>query len=237
MSEISNRYRQSALVMEAVFGGFCLVMAVYNFFYSTPYYVFLSLLGLALDFLPAIIEKVLAIKTDYLLRMAANLYIFMTFGIGMIFNGYDRIPYYDKVMHTITGVAFGLCGVIAFYVLKPREKGKIQVKKTEFWQAAFFALGFSTIVSVSWEIIEFVLNLILHNDPQKVAETGVTDTMMDMIVCMIGTLVFWLPMKAYYNNGRTGLLMGIFESFRESNQHQIPERAETVRKRKKNKKK
>ena len=51
---------------------------------------------------------------DYLLRLISYLYLFLVYGIGMIFNGYDRIPLYDKVMHTLTGVVFGLCGLIAF---------------------------------------------------------------------------------------------------------------------------
>lgn len=217
MGELSIKYSLKSKSLEIGFAVFCVVMAVYNAFYSTPYYVFLSCLGLTLAFLPRIIEKVLRMQTDHLLRTVSYLYIILTFGIGMIFNGYDKIPYYDKVMHTLTGVAFGLCGLIAFYFLKPRQNGKIVVDKAEFWQAAFFSLGFSTIVSVSWEIIEFVLNIILHNDPQHVLETGVTDTMLDMIVCMIGTLLFWFPMYRYYQSGKTGMLMGVFESFCQSN--------------------
>ena len=65
--------------------------------------------------------------------------------------------------------------------------------------------------------MEFVLDLILHNDPQHVLDTGVHDTMMDMIVCMVGALLFWLPMHSYYTKGKCGLLMGVFESFCHSN--------------------
>ncbi len=82
------------------------------------------LLGLALVFVPRIAEWVLHLQKDYLLRLTSYLYLFLVYGIGMIFNGYDRIPLYDKVMHTLTGVVFGLCGLIAFYFLKPKQNGK-----------------------------------------------------------------------------------------------------------------
>ena len=42
MNEISSRYNQASQLLEVGFGIFCVVMAVYNLFFSTPYYVFLS---------------------------------------------------------------------------------------------------------------------------------------------------------------------------------------------------
>lgn len=141
MSSISNRYQRSSRLLEGALAVFCAAMAVYNFFFSTPYYVFLSLLGLLIVFVPRLVELVLRLHADYLLHLASHLYILFVYGIGMIFNGYDRIPGYDKVMHTITGVVFGLCGLIVFYLLKPKEQGEMKVEKGEFWQAALFAAG------------------------------------------------------------------------------------------------
>lgn len=217
MDLISQKYQKPSLFLEAGFAAFCVVMAGYNFFCSTPYYVFLSFLGLALSFVPRIIEKVLKLKADYLLRFATHLYILLTYGIGMIFNGYDKIPYYDKVMHTLTGVVFGLCGLIAFAFLKPGDGEKKDFDREEFPVAAVFSLGFATVISVGWEIVEFVINLVLHNDPQHVLDTGVTDTMMDMIVCLIGSLIFWIPMYRYCRSKKGSLLMDVFESFRQTN--------------------
>lgn len=217
MNEISSRYNQASQLLEVGFGIFCVVMAVYNFFFSTPYYVFLSLLGLILTFAPRIIEWVIHLRKDALVRLTTHLYIVLTYGIGMIFNGYDRLPGYDKVMHTLTGVIFGLCGLIAFYVLKPRREGHIVIEREEYWQAAFFSAGFASLIAVGWEIVEFVINLVLHNDPQHVLDTGVNDTMLDLIVCLIGSLLFWLPMHRYYHSGKKGLLMGVFDSFLQTN--------------------
>ena len=204
MSSISNRYQRSSRLLEGALAVFCAAMAVYNFFFSTPYYVFLSLLGLLIVFVPRLVELVLRLHTDYLLHLASHLYILFVYGIGMIFNGYDRIPGYDKVMHTITGVVFGLCGLIVFYLLKPKEQCEMKVEKGEFWQAALFAAGMAAMIAIGWEIVE-------------------NDTMWDMIVCMAGAVLFWIPMRRYYTTGKTGILMGVFESFRQSNLHREQE--------------
>ena len=87
------------------------------------------------------------------------------------------------------------------------------VCKEEFWQAAVFSAGIAAIIAIGWEIVEFVLDLILHNDPQHVLDTGVNDTMMDMIVCMVGALLFGCRCTATMPKGKRGLLIGIFESF------------------------
>lgn len=175
MSSISNRYQRSSRLLEGALAVFCAAMAVYNFFFSTPYYVFLSLLGLLIVFVPRLVELVLRLHADYLLHLASHLYILFVYGIGMIFNGYDRIPGYDKVMHTITGVVFGLCGLIVFYLLKPKEQGEMKVEKGEFWQAALFAAGMAAMIAIGWEIVEYCIDLVLHNDPQHVLDTGVND--------------------------------------------------------------
>ena len=49
-----------------------------------------------------------------------------------------------------------------------------------------------------WEICEYVLSLVVHNDPQMVAATGIQDTMLDMIVCTIGALLMLIPYYFYY---------------------------------------
>lgn len=217
MKEISRCYQKQSLFVEFGFGIFCIIMAMYNWFFSTPYYVFLSCLGLLLTFVPRIIEKVLRLKQDDTLRLAIHLYIVLTYGIGMIFNGYSRLYLYDKLMHTLTGAVFALGGLIAFYLLKPRRAGKRKVEAGEFWQAAIFTTGIAALVAIIWETVEYVINLVLHNDPQHVLTTGVTDTMMDMIVCLVGAVLFWIPMYQYYRRGRKGILMGVFDSFYQTN--------------------
>ena len=43
--------------------------------------------------------------------------------------------------------------------------------------------------------------------------TGVADTMIDMIVCTLGSLILLFPMYLYYRRGKTSFFMGIVETF------------------------
>ena len=62
-----------------------------------------------------------------------------------------------------------------------------------------------------WEICEYTLDLVVHNDPQKVLTTGIHDTMQDMIVCTIGALLMFIPYYLYYKKKKVGFIMGGFE--------------------------
>ena len=53
-----------------------------------------------------------------------------------------------------------------------------------------FILGLVALVAVSWEIFEFVCDKIFKKDAQYVQKTGVDDTMTDMIVALVGAILF-----------------------------------------------
>lgn len=54
-----------------------------------------------------------------------------------------------------------------------------------------------------WEIGEFCLAPICGRDRQNVADTGVADSVIDMIVCLLGTIGA-LPLADRYARGRPG---------------------------------
>ena len=58
------------------------------------------------------------------------------------------------------------------------------------WFNILFIIAFSALCAFAWETFEFVCNLLVGGDAQRVAETGVTDTMLDMIVAFIGAVLF-----------------------------------------------
>lgn len=213
MESISQSYRLPSRRFALVLGVMGVGLTVYNALFSTPYYIMLSAASLLFIALPFAFEKVLGLKPDYLLHFTIYSYSFLTFMVGMVFNGYSRIPYYDKAMHTITGLVFGLCGMIFYYMLKPQRR----LDKEECPIVCLFSVSFAMLIAVLWEILEYVLNFILHNDAQKVAATGVNDTMLDIIVCLIGALVLCVPIVQYYHKSKTGFFMKLFQSFYDTN--------------------
>lgn len=195
--------------VSAFFVLFGLGMAVYNLIYSTPYYIMLSLASILFAFLPAVAFRLLRIRPVYSLTLISDAFCFLAFTIGMVFHGYTTIPLYDKLVHTLSGIFFAFLGLGIYYLLK-QEKA---IEQKDGGQAILFMISFSALIAVIWEVFEYILNFILHNDPQKVLTTGVNDTMLDMIVCLVGAVLFVFPVYRYYRKGKTGIFMGAFEVF------------------------
>ena len=78
--------------------------------------------------------------------------------------------------------------------------------------AYFFVFFASMAVAALFEITEFTLAPLLNRDLQHVLQTGVQDTMMDMIVCLAGTVLFILLM-VFRSHGHRELLTGAAEAF------------------------
>ena len=90
----------------------CLWGIIDSFLHSTPYYMGLSLLSPLFLLIPPLFWKITRLKPAYLISLTINLFSFLAFVIGIAFRGYGRFPFYDKVVHTLSGVVFGLLGVI-----------------------------------------------------------------------------------------------------------------------------
>ena len=74
----------------------------------------------------------------------------------------------------------------------------------------------SMAVAGLWEICEYGVHALTGRDVQHVLDTGVSDTMQDMIVCMIGTL-FYVGCVIRRYRGKPNALTDAAESFVEVN--------------------
>ena len=82
---------------------------------------------------------------------------------------------------------------------------------------AITSFSVSMAIAGLWEIGEYLISLFFPCDPQRVAETGVSDTMQDLIVCMIGALL-WLPfLYRFYRKDKADFLMNCLLIFFKKN--------------------
>ena len=51
-----------------------------------------------------------------------------------------------------------------------------------------FILSFTSLCACLWEVFEFTCNALVGGDAQRVALTGVSDTMWDIIVALFGAI-------------------------------------------------
>ena len=98
-------------------------------------------------------------------RLSTGLYLFCMFYaigpmLGVCYNFYYRISWWDKMLHIFGGLAFALFGIYLFELLGGEGKRKRLV-------AALFALCFSIAVSAVWEFAEFGADQFLGMDMQS----------------------------------------------------------------------
>ncbi len=127
-------------------------------------------------------------------QLETYIYIFSYLGwtLGGAASVYSLIPGFDKLVHCLSGVFVGILA-LAFYEMLERRHSKEGANSAT---PCFFVFFASMAVAGMFELCEFALTPVMGRDLQHVLDTGVTDTMGDMFVCLIGTLVVvWLMVR------------------------------------------
>ena len=129
--------------------------------------------------LPYIVNKLFKVKLNEGVIFVWLIFIFLAHYMGVTAEFYNKWEGFDKVVHTFSGVLTAYVGMLFL----PKGINNI-------WFKILFIIAFSWMCAGLWETFEFVCNLLVGGDAQRVAETGVTDTMLDMIVAFIGASLF-----------------------------------------------
>lgn len=130
-------------------------------------------------FLPYILNKIFNLKINEKLIFIWIIFIFLAHYMGVILQLYFSWPYLDKVTHTLSGVLSAGAAIIILERVKSKNK----------YFNVLFILSFTWLCAGLWEVFEFTCNALFGGDAQRVALTGVTDTMLDMIVAFIGSII------------------------------------------------
>lgn len=107
------------------------------------------------------------------------IFIFLAHYLGVICEFYFKFNFFDKITHTFSGVLSGSVALLAIY----------KIKSKNFWFNVLFILSFTWFCAGMWEVFEYLCNILFGGDAQRVALTGVNDTMLDMIVAFLGSLI------------------------------------------------
>lgn len=140
--------------------------------------------GLAILLLTYLLDYINMNKKRISDKLISLFYIFCLFSLvlGVMLNFYDKIFWWDVLMHLLSGILLGIFGNA---MLNKIQNGK----KVEALTRFLFIIGIACVGGFLWEIYEFIADSILRIDCQKVLLTGVSDTMEDMIANLIGGIV------------------------------------------------
>lgn len=187
-----------------------IITIIGSIYYSIPlletqniYGILVKLSIIPLLFLPQILRKILKIKLSNAVEFLYLAFLFSAHFLGSIVDFYHKVPNYDTWMHFISGF---LVSLIATYILK---RTNLTNGKHSFF-CFIFILCFSTLVASMWEYMEFFGDKIFGKDAQNVLTTGVDDTMKDMIVAFLASILYgilFLYEQVNHKKGITTYLM------------------------------
>lgn len=135
---------------------------------------------------------------------AVAVFVLAALLLGEGFGAYEKFWWWDDVLHTVSGVIVGLIGFLMVYFFNARYNMHINPVFV-----AVFAFTFAITMGVIWEIFEFSMDVLLGANMQRwnlpadaeligkaYQGSGLRDTMSDLIVAGIGSLV--AAVVAYY---------------------------------------
>lgn len=163
---------------------FSIITIVLSLFYK-DFKILLFLLYMSVPF-------VIKLKDSY-----TSLYLifgFLSVLLGGLLHFYKIFNYYDSITHTIWGF---ICGILAIGVLKIF---KLYDSKNLLFNVLFVII-FGLATSCFWEVVEYITDTLFKTDLQR-RLTGVHNTMSDIIVALIGNILFtmWYYHESKYNH-------------------------------------
>lgn len=132
--------------------------------------------------IPKIVRSILKVQIPERIELVYLIFLFLAQFLGSIVNLYASIYWFDSFVHFVSGILTALFGISVLVWFQKYDHKSVTFN-------IFFMIAFSMMVASFWEFFEFTVDRISGGDTQKVIETGVADTMKDMIVACLGAIL------------------------------------------------
>lgn len=153
------------------------------------------ILGLTVLFLPAALEHRFKITFSNEMHILFVLFLYGAIILGEVQGYYKKFFHWDTLLHTLSGVMLSSFGFCIIDIINKSEK--VNLALSDLFMA-FFSFCFAVTLGAIWEIVEFMMDVVMdlnmqqYNLPDGTVLTGhyaVVDTMKDLIVDTLGALL------------------------------------------------
>jgi hypothetical protein len=176
--------------------------------------VFLTVVVIGLTLVPAFLLRRYRVYIPPEFQLISAVFVYLSLYLGSARDFYYRFWWWDIVLHTGSGFLLGIVGWIALFLLNRTEQIP-RGMRPEF--LCFFAVTFAVFLGVLWEIFEYAVDRIAPAINMQSGETGVADTMHDLIVDTIGAVIVAAMGLAYAKSGRYSFLADGVRGFIQKN--------------------
>lgn len=175
--------------------------------------------------LPGVLSRRMKVYIPPEFELLTILFIFASLFLGEIGGYYERFWWWDVMLHTASGLLLGILGFLLVYVLNSQPHVRLHMTPGF---VAFFAFVFAVAVGAIWEIFEFTMDSLFGMNMQKPMlgdESGLTDTMFDLIVDTLGALIISLIGYAYMKQNTRSFIENWIHKFIDANPRLFERRA------------
>jgi hypothetical protein len=176
--------------------------------------VFLTTIVIALTMLPSFVSKKYRVYIPPEFQLIAAAFVYLSLFLGSARDFYYRYWWWDIVLHTGSGFLLGIVGLISLFLLNKTDRLPAGIKPSFL---CFFAVTFAVFLGVLWEIFEFIVDRIAPAVNMQSNETGVVDTMQDLIVDTLGATIVALMGLAYLKSGKYSFVVDAVRRFTSRN--------------------
>lgn len=166
---------------------------------------------------PLVLRRRLSLRVPYAFQILVVVFVFAALFLGEVREYYDRFPWWDSVLHLGSGLLLGILGFLMIYLLNEDERIDLSVRPAFM---ALFAFCFALAAGALWEIFEFGMDRLFGANMQKPMlgdESGLTDTMTDLMLDAGGGLAISLYGWAYMRRGEHSFISGWIARFAAEN--------------------
>ncbi|MGB7321912.1 MAG: hypothetical protein WBC95_10915 [Albidovulum sp.] len=170
---------------------------------------FVSAFTFALSLVPVLFQDRFGIRLPMRFLAWIVIFIFATIFLGEAFDFYERLWWWDVLLHGGSALGFGLVGFLFVFMLFEGDKYAAPA-----WAIAFVSFCFALSIGTLWEIFEFAVDRIAGTQMQK---SGLMDTMGDLIVDTVGASIGALSGFLYLKGQQFGGLTAALQEFIQAN--------------------
>ena len=166
-------------------------------------FVALATFGLAIT--PAILASRLDITLPVPFLLATTAFIFASVFMGEAFDFYERVWWWDIVLHGTSAIGFGLIGFLFIFMLFDGDRYAAPP-----FAIAFIAFCVGMTVGALWEIFEYLMDTWFGLNMQK---SGLDDTMTDLMIDGVGAIIGALAGYIYLIGSNDRVLTRLIQQF------------------------
>jgi len=170
---------------------------------------FVALATFLLSLGPVLFQRRFGIRLPVGMLVGIVLFIFATIFLGEAYDFYGRYWWWDILLHGGSAIGFGMMGFLFALMLFEGDRYAAPA-----WAIAFLGFCIAITVGAIWEIFEYGMDRLFGFNMQ---ESGLDDTMSDLMVDTIGAALGAVTGFLYLKEREIGGLTGILREFVRNN--------------------